>query len=81
MLSTLPKVLEEIIIDYKNQMDHYKKPIPRMSDSELQTALHESEKDYHVWKDQNDNQKQLNYNSRRQAAYKDYLELQQKSKS
>jgi hypothetical protein len=24
MLSTLPKVLEEIIIDYKNQMDYYK---------------------------------------------------------
>jgi hypothetical protein len=25
MLSTLPKVLEEIIIDYKNQMDHKEK--------------------------------------------------------
>jgi len=31
MLSTLPKVLEEIIIDYKNQMDHKEKFQPTIN--------------------------------------------------
>jgi hypothetical protein len=32
MLSTLPKVLEEIIIDYKNQMDHKEKFKPTLDE-------------------------------------------------